>query len=55
MFKFEGKYGNAHVDGMNIDIEKTEISKLENYLQKLEKKQITLIEQQNNYLSQIIN
>lgn len=55
MFKIDGKYGNVHINGMSIDIEKTKISDLNKYLQKLEMKREQLIEQQNNYLSKIIN
>ena len=55
MFKIDGKYGNVHIKGMSIDIEKTKISDLNKYLQKLEMKREQLIEQQNNYLSKIIN
>ena len=55
MVKIDGKYGNVHIKGMSIDIEKTKISDLNKYLQKLEMKREQLIEQQNNYLSKIIN
>ena len=55
MFKIDGKYGNVHINGMSIDIEKVKISDLNKYLQELEIKRMQLIEQQNNYLSQIIN
>lgn len=55
MFKIDGKYGNVHINGMSIDIEKTKISDSNKYLQKLEMKREQLIEQQNNYLSKIIN
>ena len=55
MFKTDGKYGNVNINGTNIDIDKTKINDLNRYLQELELKRIQLIEQQNNYLSQIIN
>jgi|GEM_PF-3034957 hypothetical protein len=55
MFKIDGKYGNVHINGMSIDIEKAKISDLNKYLQELEIKRMQLIEQQNNYLLQIIN
>ena len=55
MLKIDGKYGNVHINGMSIDIEKAKISDLNKYLQELEIKRMQLIEQQNNYLSQIIN
>ena len=54
MFKFDGKYGNIHIDGMSIDIDKINIDELDKYLEKLETKREQIIEQQNNYLSQII-
>lgn len=54
MFKIDGKYGNMHINGMSINIEKTNINELEKYLVELERKQKQLIEQQNDYLSQII-
>ena len=55
MFKIDGKYGNIHINGMSIDIEKTKIDDLNKYLQELEVKREKLIDQQNNYLSQIID
>ena len=55
MFKTDGKYGNIHINGMSIDIEKTKIDELNKYLQELEVKREKLIDQQNNYLSQIID
>lgn len=55
MFGLNGKYGDIHINGMSIDIEKTKIDDLNEYLQELEKKRMELLEQQNNYLSQIIN
>ena len=55
MYKIDGKYGNIHINGMSIDIEKTKIDQLNKYLQELEVKREKLIEQQNNYLSQIID
>lgn len=39
---------------MSIDIEKIDVNELDKYLNELERKQIELIEQQNEYLSQII-
>lgn len=54
MFKFDGKYGNIHIDGTSIDIDKINITDLEKYLERLEKKRVQIIEQQNDYLSQII-
>ena len=55
MFKIDGKYGNIHINGMSIDIEKTKINELNKYLQELEEKREKLIGQQNNYLSEIID
>ena len=55
MFKVDGKYGNIHINGMSIDIEKTKTEELKKHLQKLEEKREKLIDKQNNYLSQIIN
>lgn len=54
MFKIDGKYGNIDVNGMSIDIDKMEVKELSQHLENLEKKQIELINQQNEYLSQII-
>lgn len=54
MFKFDGKYGNIHIDGTSIDIDKIKITDLDKYLERLEKKRVQIIEQQNYYLSQII-
>lgn len=55
MFKFDGKYGNLHLNGMSIDIDKININELNDYLKQLEQKREKIIEQQNNYLTQIIN
>lgn len=55
MFKVDGKYGNIHINGISIDIEKTKINELNKCLQELEIKRMKLIEQQNNYLLQIID
>lgn len=54
MFKINGRYGNIHVNGMSIDIDKIDLNELDKYLNELEIKQMQLIEQQNEYLSQII-
>lgn len=54
MFNIDGKYGNLHIDGMSLDIDKINLEELNNYLDRLEKKQKELIEEQNNYLSQIV-
>ncbi len=54
MFKFNGKYGNIHIDGTSIDIDKINITELGKYLEKIERKRVQIIEQQNDYLSQII-
>ena len=54
MLKIDGKYGKVQIRGRSIDIEKTKINDLINYLQELEVKREKLIDQQNNYLSQII-
>ena len=54
MFKFDGKYGNIHIDGTSIDIDKINITELGKYLEKIERKRVQIIEQQNDYLSQII-
>ena len=54
MFKIDGKYGNMHINGMSKNIEKTNINELEKYIVELERKQKQLIEQKNDYLSQII-
>ena len=55
MFGLDGKYGSAHIDGMSIDIDKAKVSDLNEYLKELETKRMQLLEQQNSYLSQIIN
>lgn len=55
MFNFEGKYGNIHVDGMSKDIEKLSAKDLEEYLISLEGKRGKLIEEQNVFISQIID
>lgn len=55
MFKFEGKYGSIHIDGMGKDIEKLSDKDLEEYLVSLESKREKFIEEQNSFISQIIN
>lgn len=54
MFKVDGKYGNIHIDGISIDIDKINITELDKYLERLERKRVQIIEQQNDCLSQII-
>lgn len=54
MFRIDGKYGNIHIDGMSIDIDKINMGELDKYLERLERKREEIIEQQNDYLSQII-
>ncbi len=54
MFKFDGKYGNVHIDGMSVDIDKINMTELSKYLERLERKRVQIIEQQNDCLSQII-
>ena len=54
MFNFDGKYGNIHIDGISIDIDKINMTEYDKFLEKLERKQVQIIEQQNDYLSQII-
>ena len=54
MFKVDGKYGNVHINGRSIDIDRINITELNNYVEKLESKRLEIIEQQNNYLSQLI-
>lgn len=55
MFNNDGKYGNIHVNGMSLDIDKINVNELNKYLKELKRKQKELIEQQNEYLSQIID
>lgn len=55
MFQLYGKYGNIHIDGTSIDIDRINVMEMTKYLEKLERKREQIIEQQNNYLSQIIN
>ena len=54
MFKVDVKYGNVHINGRSIDIDRINITELNNYVEKLESKRLVIIEQQNNYLSQLI-
>lgn len=54
MFKIGGKYGDIHIDGMCIDIEKKSIQELKKYTEKLETQKNNLVDQQNEYLSQIL-
>lgn len=54
MFKFNEEYGNLHIDGTSINIDKINLDELTKYLEKLERRRENVIEQQNEYLSQII-
>ena len=54
MFNIDGKYGSIYLNGMSIEIDKVSVIDLKKYLKELEQKQKECIEQQNNYLSQII-
>lgn len=54
MFKFDGKYGNIHIDGMSVDIDKINMNELSKYLERLERKRVQIIEQQNDCLSKLI-
>ena len=54
MFKFDGKYGNVHIDGISVDIDKISMTELDKYIERIERKREQIIEQQNDYLSQII-
>lgn len=54
MFKIDGKYGQIHIDGMDLDIDRTNLAELKQYVQQLQEKREELIEKQNDYLSQII-
>ncbi len=40
MFKVDGKYGNVHINGRSIDIDRINITELNNYVEKLESKRL---------------
>ncbi len=50
----DGKYGSIHIDGRNIDIEKTDRLELEEYVDRLDRRYEILTKEQNDYISQII-
>ena len=54
MFKFDEKYGNININGMSIPIDQVDVNELGKNLKKLKEKRFQLIEEQNNYLSEII-
>lgn len=54
MYTIDGKYGNVHIEGKSINIEKIPIEELNKYLKILKHNQEKLIEKQNQYLSQIL-
>ena len=54
MFKDYSKYGNIHIGGVSVNIDKTNIAELDKYLEKLEREREQIIQQQNDYLSQMI-
>ncbi len=55
MFYVGGKYGTINIDGMSKDIEKTKIEDLKEYKHKLEEKRKKLEEEQNEYISELLN
>ncbi len=55
MFENSEMYGNLHKNGSSISIDKMNIEELNKNLNDLKRKQMKLVEQQNEYLSQIIN
>lgn len=55
MFENSEVYGNLHKNGSSISIDKMNIEELNKNLRELKLEQMKLIEQQNEYLSQIIN
>ncbi len=54
MLNINEKYGKLHIQGKCLDIDKLDMKELEGYLQEMEGKRNQLIEEQNEYLSQII-
>lgn len=54
MFEINGKYGNIHIKGKTIDIDKVNVDELEIYLNELETNRMKLIENQNEYISELI-
>ena len=40
MFKVDGKYGNVHINGRSIDIDRINITELNNYVKKIRKQKI---------------
>ena len=54
MIKLSEKYGEIHINGKNIEIDKTDLTELNIYLDQLEKKREQLIEKQNELISKII-
>ena len=54
MLNINGKYGNLHIQGKSLDIDKLNLKELEDYLREMEEKRSQLIEEQNEYLSQMI-
>ncbi len=48
-------FGQIHIDGKVINIDRLSIEELNNYLTQLESKNQELIEEQNKYIAAIIN
>ena len=55
MFKIKNKYGKIHFNGKSIDIDQIDIDEIDEHLERLELKRMKIIEEQNEYLSQIIS
>ena len=48
-------FGQIHIDGKVVNIDKLSIEELNNYLTQIETKNQQLVEEQNKYIAAIIN
>jgi len=49
------KYGTLNIEGKNVEIEKLSVEEIKQYLGIVKEKEQKIIDQQNKYLSQLID
>ena len=54
MLNNSSKYGSIIVNGVSVNVDEANLEDLDKHIKKIEKKREELIEEQNNYVSQII-
>ena len=54
MLNNSSKYGSIIVNGVSVKVDEASVEDLDKHIKKMETKREELIQEQNNYLSQII-